>query len=63
VQFLKFVFSWKCSLSAIQVFVDQIFRIFDKDGNGSIDFKVSFSETAQRSLDFKVSLSETAIGE
>ena len=23
-----------------QVFVDQIFRIFDKDGNGSIDFKV-----------------------
>ena len=22
------------------VFVDQIFRIFDKDGNGSIDFKV-----------------------
>ena len=26
-----------------QVFVDQIFRIFDKDGNGSIDFKVNFS--------------------
>ena len=25
-----------------QVFVDQIFRIFDKDGNGSIDFKVGF---------------------
>ena len=25
-----------------QVFVDQIFRIFDKDGNGSIDFKVDF---------------------
>ena len=25
-----------------QVFVDQIFRIFDKDGNGSIDFKVTF---------------------
>ena len=24
------------------VFVDQIFRIFDKDGNGSIDFTVSF---------------------
>ena len=24
------------------VFVDQIFRIFDKDGNGSIDFKVNF---------------------
>ena len=24
-----------------KVFVDQIFRIFDKDGNGSIDFKVS----------------------
>ena len=23
-----------------KVFVDQIFRIFDKDGNGSIDFKV-----------------------
>ena len=23
-----------------QVFVEQIFRIFDKDGNGSIDFKV-----------------------
>ena len=22
------------------MFVDQIFRIFDKDGNGSIDFKV-----------------------
>ena len=25
-----------------QLFVDQIFRIFDKDGNGTIDFKVSF---------------------
>ena len=25
------------------MFVDQIFRIFDKDGNGSIDFKVTFS--------------------
>jgi hypothetical protein len=24
----------------LQVFVDQIFRIFDKDSNGSIDFKV-----------------------
>lgn len=24
-----------------KVFVDQIFRIFDKDGNGSIDFKAS----------------------
>ena len=24
-----------------KVFVDQIFRIFDKDGNGTIDFKVS----------------------
>ena len=24
------------------VFVDQIFRIFDKDENGSIDFNVSF---------------------
>ena len=24
-----------------KVFVDQIFRIFDKDGNGSIDFKVA----------------------
>ena len=24
------------------VFVDQIFRIFDKDGNGSIDFNVIF---------------------
>ena len=24
-----------------KVFVDQIFRIFDKDGNGSIDFKVN----------------------
>ena len=23
-----------------KVFVDQIFRIFDKDGNGTIDFKV-----------------------
>ena len=23
-----------------RVFVEQIFRIFDKDGNGSIDFKV-----------------------
>ena len=23
-----------------KVFVDQIFGIFDKDGNGSIDFKV-----------------------
>ena len=26
--------------NTFQVFVDQIFRIFDKDGNGSIDFKV-----------------------
>ena len=26
-----------------KVFVDQIFRIFDKDGNGSIDFKVGSS--------------------
>ena len=26
------------------VFVDQIFRIFDKDGNGSIDFKVRKKE-------------------
>lgn len=25
------------------VFVEQIFRIFDKDGNGSIDFKVTIS--------------------
>ena len=25
------------------VFVDQIFRIFDKDGNGSIDFKVKIT--------------------
>ena len=25
-----------------KVFVDQIFRIFDKDGNGDIDFKVHF---------------------
>ena len=24
-----------------KVFVDQIFRIFDQDGDGSIDFKVS----------------------
>ena len=24
-----------------QLFVDQIFRIFDKDGSGTIDFKVS----------------------
>ena len=32
-----------------KVFVDQIFRIFDKDGNGSIDFKVicNVSCTAQ----------------
>ena len=29
-----------CNAIFIQVFVDQIFRIFDKDGNGSIDFKV-----------------------
>ena len=33
-----------CNLNSeakhFQVFVDQIFRIFDKDGNGSIDFKV-----------------------
>ena len=29
-----------CNTIFIQVFVDQIFRIFDKDGNGSIDFKV-----------------------
>ncbi len=27
-----------------QVFVDQIFRIFDKDGNGTIDFKVRLLE-------------------
>ena len=26
------------------VFVDQIFRIFDGDGNGSIDFKVKISD-------------------
>ena len=25
-----------------KVFVDQIFRIFDKDGNGDIDFKVNY---------------------
>ena len=30
------------ALPVKQVFVDQIFRIFDKDGNGSIDFKVGF---------------------
>ena len=23
-----------------KVFVDQLFRVFDRDGNGSIDFKV-----------------------
>ena len=33
-----------CSVFSLdQVFVDQIFRIFDKDGNGSIDFKVLFA--------------------
>ena len=26
-----------------KVFVDQIFRIFDKDGNGDIDFKVNYA--------------------
>ena len=26
-----------------KVFVDQIFRIFDKDGNGDIDFKVNYT--------------------
>ena len=33
------------------VFVEQIFRIFDKDGNGSIDFKVSleYPEYIERS--------------
>ena len=35
---------WRCNaffaFSVKQVFVDQIFRIFDKDGNGCIDFKV-----------------------
>ena len=29
-----------------KVFVDQIFRIFDKDGNGTIDFKVCTSMLA-----------------
>ena len=24
-----------------KIFVDQMFRVFDKDGDGSIDFKVS----------------------
>ena len=34
-----------CSVFSLdQVFVDQIFRIFDKDGNGSIDFKVLFAK-------------------
>ena len=27
--------------------MEQIFRIFDKDGNGSIDFKASIHFTAQ----------------
>ena len=33
-----------------KVFVDQIFRIFDKDGNGSIDFKefMMATETTER---------------
>ena len=33
-----------------QVFVDQIFRIFDKDGNGSIDFKVRRAQTVLRCI-------------
>ena len=33
-----------------KLFVDQIFRIFDKDGNGSIDFKV-FKISCRRKYD------------
>ena len=33
-----------------KVFVDQIFRIFDKDGNGTIDFKVSHDSIGLVSL-------------
>ena len=33
-----------------KLFVDQIFRIFDKDGNGSIDFKV-FKISSRRNDD------------
>ena len=41
-----------CKISLQQVFVDQIFRIFDKDGNGSIDFKVLFSTVILEKLPF-----------
>ena len=33
-----------------KVFVDQIFRIFDKDGNGSIDFKVGRRRRRRREV-------------
>ncbi len=36
------------------VFVDQIFRIFDKDGNGSIDFKV-------RSIRYRMCVSNSTL--
>ena len=30
----------------VNIFVDQMFRVFDKDGNGSIDFKVVFHKAS-----------------
>ena len=35
-----------------KVFVDQIFRIFDKDGNGTIDFKVIVLINARWVMEF-----------
>ena len=40
-------------ISLQQVFVDQIFRIFDKDGNGSIDFKVILEKLPSAVMDFQ----------
>ena len=42
------------------VFVEQIFRIFDKDGNGSIDFKVGLEY--QAFVEFRLSWSTLQLG-
>ena len=33
-----------------QSFVDQIFKVYDKDGNGLLDFKVCFEESVNKYL-------------